>query len=201
MSGFNPDQLAQWKAIFQKAEQKFIIQGIDDGSKGFELHEADYDESEENIINIQKSNLKAVDMEYHFGRPVLGKILILPEEAAVQFSYPKPWAAISIYSNGDAPELPKDNRIGYLRMKFADIERPEFEAAFTHEQAKKIAFFTEKVWNKCKLLMIHCYAGVSRSPAVGKAISEIYQPNYALYFDRLYAPNALVYQVLKEELQ
>jgi hypothetical protein len=200
-SGFDPDQLAQWKAIAQAAEGKFIVQGMDDGNKQFSLHEADYDETEENIVNIQKANLKAVDMEYHFGRPVLGKILILPEEAAVQFTYPKPWAAISIYSNGDPPELRKENRIGYLRMKFADIEQPEFEAAFTQEQAKKIAFFTEKVWSKVKLLMVHCYAGVSRSPAIGKAISEVYQPNYAMFFDRLYAPNALVYKVLKEELQ
>jgi protein-tyrosine phosphatase len=43
--------------------------------------------------------------------------------------------------------------------------------------------------------MVHCLAGVCRSPAVAAAISQIKYNDDSLYFD-IYHPNTLVYNTM-----
>lgn len=148
--------------------------------------------------------------EFHFGRPVLGKILILPISAARQFTYNKPWAAISIASAPvELPVLSGENRIGLLQLCFEDLDAVPGEAfakAFPHkaenlfkeDHANKILDFVCDLWEKTNLLMIHCYAGASRSPAVGKALADVLQPRFSPYYDKIYQPNILVYRTIKE---
>lgn len=135
-----------------------------------------------------------------------GKILILSRRVAKVFSYDKPWACISIASHPD--ELPKLNstqRIDLLQLVFDDVEYIPAQGSNRHliseTQAEEIIKFAQVVWPNIDLLMIHCYAGISRSPAIGKFLSEIYQPEYAVYFDQIYAPNTLVYRILKESFE
>ena len=83
---------------------------------------------------------------------------------------------------------------------FDDIEWEKDNFQMLEEyQAKSIWAFVEKIWNDVEVLMIHCNAGISRSPAVAKAISAKYQPEFAEYFDQLYSPNKLVLEKLNKE--
>lgn len=138
---------------------------------------------------------------WYFGRPVIGKILILPRSAAKNFTYDKPWACISIAD--DESELPKINAVqrrGLLQLTFLDrdIVRNDGLNYFQKNHAQQIIDFVGNAWNDIDLMMIHCYAGLSRSPAVGKALSDEYQQNHSKWFDQLYQPNQLVYQTLKK---
>jgi hypothetical protein len=142
-------------------------------------------------------------------RPIFGKILILPRYSAEQFRFDKPWACISCtgWVDRDA-DINDENRIGLLRLIFEDLDAvpgPEWSAAhpekagrvFTPEQGKEIWNFVEKIWDNIDLLMIHCHAGASRSPAVGKAITEVYDdPKWLRFYDSIYMPNKLVYETL-----
>lgn len=137
---------------------------------------------------------------YVFNRPILGKILILPRNHAQLFQYNKPWSCISISELAvPDPPIQAENRIGLLRLRFDDIEfkRSEYKM-ISPAQAKWTWEFVDKIWKESELLMIHCAAGISRSPAMGKAISEKYQPEFAEYFDQLYSPNGLVYKLMRE---
>ena len=163
-----------------------------------------------NLIEIEeRKDIYQLNTVYFFNRPVLGKILILPRSSAQNFVYEKPWACISIAT--DPSELAKINqvqRVELLQLTFEDLEGcpagfaekfPEkAKNMFTEAHAQQILEFSKKWWNKIDLLMIHCYAGVSRSPAVGKALSDIYQSGFSDYFDMMFSPNKMVYSTIKK---
>lgn len=44
--------------------------------------------------------------------------------------------------------------------------------ALTEAQAAEIVSFVRRIRNEADVLLVHCVAGVSRSPAVGMAIAE-----------------------------
>lgn len=161
---------------------------------------------EERQQGFLKDNLNT---QFFSGRPVIGKILILPRSAAREFVYEKPWACISIASHpSELPKLNKVQQVALLQQTFEDLDGcsekfaqafPEKAAnLFTANHARQILNFVAEWWNHIDLLMIHCYAGSSRSPAVGKAISDIYQPELSHYFDAMFSPNRLVYETLKD---
>lgn len=196
-----------WKELADKAANIKVrpeLVKVDDTGLQEEIDDA------ADVVREQEKKRAELKTDFYFGRPVLGKILILPRSSAAQFRYEKPWACISVASASE--ELPKINavqRVGLLQLVFADLDAPaspSFRAnypeladrMFTEEQAKQILQFTKHYWNEIDLLMVHCYAGHSRSPAIGKAISDAYQPEFSKWFDAFYAPNKFVYQVLKE---
>lgn len=166
--------------------------------------------------NVVDNKLDVMSLEYHFDRPVLGKLLVLPEKTAKKFTYDKPWACISIVScdsnvdnrneailtKGTHPELSAENRTGLLQLVFDDIrwEVSQSECRvplFNEEMAKQIVCFVKDNWAKVDLLMIHCWAGLSRSAGVAKAISDVYQePKFSGIISRLYHPNPRVYDTL-----
>jgi predicted protein tyrosine phosphatase len=135
----------------------------------------------------------------YFGRPLLGKILVLPRRNVKEFRYSEgPWACISIAdSQDDFPFIDDSDRVDLLQMKFDDIEwARETFVTFNEGHAKEIVEFASKVWEKVDLIVIHCNAGISRSTAVGKGISKFYQPEFTSSFDKLWSPNKLVYDLL-----
>ena len=151
---------------------------------------------------MENAEQKIIDSDNYCGRPVLGKIVVLPQSALEEFTCPYPWSCISITGTGSLDRvIDETNRVDIFRVQFDDIE---FERPGTHlqqiteQQGDDIWDFVEKVWDKSALLMIHCAAGISRSTAVAKAISDAYQPEQASYFDQLYSPNMLVYKVLRK---
>lgn len=62
---------------------------------------------------------------------------------------------------------------GVLTLLVDDIVKPVDGAVlFTEEHARQIIEFVESMRRKADTLLIHCYAGNSRSAAVGKALLD-----------------------------
>ena len=201
------EEYATWAHLANLAATKEVRPEL------IQVDDEEFQEALNRLAQQQREKHKLfVEATYHFGRPVLGKILILPRSSARQFTYDKPWACISIGTFKE--ELPKINKVqltDILQLTFVDLDaqpgaawlerHPGEDKLFTSEQAKQIWEFVAKVWDDIDLLMIHCYAGISRSSAVGKAISEVYQPECVDYFGMLYDPNKLVHKILAETCQ
>ena len=116
---------------------------------------------------------------------------------AALFRCDRPWAAISITTEGDFPPLSEDNRQGLLQLAFADTADSDRPDAFTTVLATELLNFVEEVWDRVEVLLIHCEAGLSRSPGVAAALSQIYYGDDGQWFEYDF-PNTLVYHLLVE---
>jgi predicted protein tyrosine phosphatase len=139
----------------------------------------------------------------------LKNIIVLSRKWAKQFKCDKPWAAISVSTQpGDFPELSAENRLGLLRLCFWDISKPslrQLEAEdpklFTREQGREILDFVDEHWDKIDTLLVHCEAGMSRSPAIASAIISIKygEGADAEWFKTYHLLNRFVYKLITEE--
>lgn len=205
----NKDDYALWAQIANAAAEKKIrpeLIQVDD--EGLQQHLNTYCEKQRKREAANNKLYASLDTDFYFGRPVLGKILILPRSGARQFVYDKPWACISIASErAELPKLNKVQQVAILQETFEDLDGcsavfeklfPEKAAnLFTTDHANRIWDFVEHWWNDIDLLMVHCYAGASRSPAIGKAISDVYYPELSHYYDMMFQPNKLVYETMR----
>lgn len=88
-----------------------------------------------------------------------------------------------------------------LRLQFHDIRKPypdhqEFNSNLAELVVQWICAAAQK--DNIDHIMVHCYAGISRSAAVAKFIAEV----FGLYFDPTYsAHNPLVYELLWDAYQ
>lgn len=127
---------------------------------------------------------------------------VLSRTRARAFKCDLPWAAISISTEvGDFPELSEGNRVDLLRLRFWDVPNPReiTENVFSTEQAESIIRFADRVWNDIEVMLVHCEAGMSRSPACAAALEHIYHGpgSEASYFSKYY-PNNHVFKTLME---
>jgi len=157
------------------------------------------EQSKRKTILVNDGQKEIMDSDNYGGRPVIGKIVVLSRSLAEEFECDKEWACISIadaYLDQPHPALlPKH----LLKLQFDDIEfeRPG-KKQIDAKQAKQIRQFVEEIWDQVDLLMIHCNAGISRSAAIAKIISECYQPDFTYIFDQLYQPNPIVQQIVRK---
>lgn len=83
-------------------------------------------------------------------------------------------SATGVYNWCDGP-LFEDTSPKILSLFFHDIEEERIPyIAFNEDHAESIAVFV-KYWHKRRIkynLYVHCFAGISRSGAVGRVISE-----------------------------
>lgn len=113
-----------------------------------------------------------------------------------------PWAAISIVSAvGGNPILSTKNRVGLLNMAFEDIDflspTTPPELIFDQPKAQQILDFVAEMWPQVKCFLVHCHAGMSRSPAVAAAIEHIYHGEKSdSYWFKTKVPNMLVYRTI-----
>lgn len=109
------------------------------------------------------------------------------------------WAVISITSSGTSTQLQK-GWLDVLRLEFDDIvEYEEPYKLFSEGQARQITEFVMRCnAEDAEGLVVHCNAGVSRSAAVAKWISEKYGLGFPHAYDKY---NRYVYRLLKEENQ
>lgn len=158
------------------------------------------EKSNRKLLTDKDGEYQVLDMENHFGRHVIGKILVLPRIDAQRFTYDKPWACISISdSSCDEASIRDGNRVDILKLEFDDIQRIKSGyKRINFDQAKSIIEFTDKLWDEIDLLLIHCNAGISRSPACALVISERHQPEHAQLFEKLYSPNDFVVRMLRK---
>ncbi len=85
---------------------------------------------------------------------------------------------------------------GVLTLYFDDIER-EVDGAvlFSDEMAQEIIKFIRTYNNKVDTLLLHCYAGQSRSRAVGAFAFKMLGGDNSAWFEK-YSLNHYVYNVL-----
>lgn len=109
-------------------------------------------------------------------------------------------AIISIQKSADGGygfRFVANSRIkGVLTLLFDDVEAPAAELqAFTPDMARKIITFILAMKDHADTLLIHCYAGQSRSLAVGAFAVKLLGGDNSAYFARG-VPNSLVYNTL-----
>ena len=126
-------------------------------------------------------------------------ILVMSEAQARYAFHNKPYAIIG-FTDTDRifPEYyESENLVDTLVLSVDDITEPEENRVlFSYIHALQILAFVERHKNDIDLLIVHCVAGISRSPAVAAALSKIYGiNNYHTYFT-LYRPNEHVFNVL-----
>lgn len=126
-------------------------------------------------------------------------LIVLSRTQVSFFTCPYPWACISIASPGDGfPKICKVQCLDLINLEFADNENEEYEESmlFTEDHAKEIWRFVDKYWGKVSYLVVHCRAGVARSPAVAAAIAgvKLAEGNQSYFWK--YQPNQLVYDTM-----
>ncbi len=107
-----------------------------------------------------------------------------------------PHLMISIFSPNDKPKLPiNKNRIATLSLGFHDLDKKYNDyKIFSKKDAYSIFEFLKQ--NKStKNIVIHCDAGIARSPAIAAALAKIFNFDDLKYFKK-YLPNRLVYRTM-----
>jgi predicted protein tyrosine phosphatase len=112
------------------------------------------------------------------------------------------WAVISItdfaYTEHGSQAKLKEGWFDILRLEFDDITAPqEPYVLFSAQQAREIIEFVQRCNDeKLEGILVHCRAGISRSAAVAKWVSDKYNLAFPENYDQY---NLHVYQVLREE--
>ena len=83
----------------------------------------------------------------------------------------KDWDKLLAIEKKEYPFMTKENLIGFYESEGYPNRRGDL---FKEDFAKKILGDYEKIENKIDNLVIHCWEGLKRSPAVGIAMNEIY---------------------------
>ena len=115
-----------------------------------------------------------------------------------------PHVVISITSSRDDVARLRSNVMcrGVLRLSFPDAEAtsPLYPEAtlFSREQAEEIWVFVHQHLLDVRRIIVHCDAGLSRSPAVGAALARVLNGDDAEFFGGRYRPNMRVYRTLLE---
>ena len=113
-----------------------------------------------------------------------------------------PHVVISITSSADDVARVRSNPMcrGILRLSFVDAEAASDLYAerdlFSREQASEIWSFVEQHRSDVERIVVHCDAGLSRSPAVGAAIARMLNGTNTEFFAGRYQPNMRVYRLL-----
>lgn len=132
-------------------------------------------------------------------------IIVLPRRAIPELDTPLSWAMISIATHEDTwPEYDEKNCKKVLRLAFNDADfknsdNPNNEGTtedqlFDKKRANLILDFINEV--EVDMLVVHCEAGVSRSPAIAAVIAKILFNDDSKFFKAPYTPNMHVYRVL-----
>jgi predicted protein tyrosine phosphatase len=89
---------------------------------------------------------------------------------------------------------------GILRLFFLDADVPSDRHAeadlFSEEQAARVWSFVLQHRAQIERVIVHCDAGMSRSPAVAAAISRALTGDDGKFFGGRYRPNMRVYRTL-----
>lgn len=115
-----------------------------------------------------------------------------------------PHVVISITSSPDDQARIRANPQcrGVLRLSFADADVASEiigeDALFTPEQARRIWEFVVAHRDHVERIIVHCDAGVSRSPAVAAALARALNGDDSEFFGGRYTPNRRVYRLLLE---
>jgi predicted protein tyrosine phosphatase len=100
-------------------------------------------------------------------------VCVLSREAAERYQPGELEICISISDPEAPPAQLSDSFLAILRLNFSDIVTAELPAdvLFAQEHAAAIKHFLAR-WPQAERLVIHCHAGVSRSPGVALGLCD-----------------------------
>ena len=106
--------------------------------------------------------------------------------------------SISDPQQGRADIADNAHTVDVLFMEFHDINKAEHDMIlFSQDHAVQILNFFKHYWNQIDLVIVHCNAGMSRSPAVAAALTKISNQDDNVWF-KTKTPNSLVYRTILE---
>jgi hypothetical protein len=113
---------------------------------------------------------------------------------------PEKHILISVTDPNDAADIPeRDTCQDILRLEFNDSYRFGTEGVarvmFSEEQAQQVIDFVNKYHTKVPLLVVHCFAGMNRSPAIAAAVARMLGQSDE-YFFKNHEPDSWVYRTL-----
>lgn len=112
---------------------------------------------------------------------------------------------VSIYDEELVPPQIEDGGAvrSVFRMHFPDIDDCDasylMKYAATAEDLAGLKDFIDEIKDDCDLLLVHCVAGISRSPAVASAIEEYLGFEDTIWSSGRYNPNRHVYRLALQE--
>ena len=117
-----------------------------------------------------------------------------------KFTIPDRHVLISVTDPGDKANIPdRPTCQGILRLEFNDTYRygrPGVQRViFSAKQAREVLDFVDEWKGKVPLLVVHCFAGMNRSPAVAAAVSRVLGQGDEFFFKK-YDPDAWVYRTI-----
>ena len=127
---------------------------------------------------------------------------------------------VSIFTPGrtdkfaDLKPITNNHTKKLIRLGFHDLDRMPKKGSAAEEVFGPIVLFNKnmadeiiKITKNVEIVIVHCDAGQSRSPAVAAALSKFYNGDDSIYFSSgsmyglpRYTPNMLVYKILLERL-
>lgn len=126
---------------------------------------------------------------------MLKEVVFTSQAKAEALSARRNWAVISITAPGEPEASLQEGWHSVIRLQFDDVdvsESSEFKL-FDAADAANIVSFVSVVKNQVEGILVHCYAGISRSAAIAKFIAE----ENAVYFpDKYGIYNKAIYRVL-----
>ncbi|WP_283742988.1 hypothetical protein [Sideroxydans sp. CL21] len=127
-------------------------------------------------------------------------VIFVSQQSACERAAWRNWSVISITDINFVDAPLQSGWQDVLRLKFDDISEINHDGyvRMGELQARAVIEFVQRMNEdkRCEGILVHCWAGVSRSAAVAKWISE----RYRLSFPKDYAyANQHVYMLLREE--
>lgn len=107
-------------------------------------------------------------------RPVIPDLVVLSREDAERYEPRGLEICISISDPDAAPARVSPRFAAVLRLSFDDVtERGEpSDILFAEDHAREIRDFLDS-WSSAERVMVHCNAGVSRSPGVALGLCDV----------------------------
>jgi len=131
--------------------------------------------------------------------------LVLNRKLAGTETLNVPYVVISITDcdKQDAKLARSSNCKGVLKLKFSDADEPQSNVRlFTPKDARKILRFVEEHSTDSECIVVHCEAGLSRSPGVASALSVLTNgERQDDFFFKHYRPNSHVRRVILDEAE
>lgn len=131
-------------------------------------------------------------------------IKVLSRQKMESFSLDEDYAVISICEpNENLPIFLEDtHRKKVLKIEIHDVDNKELAINHNYkmignQEAIDILNYIESLKNKINVIVIHCFAGISRSSGVAAALYKIYTGDDSIIFENpRYVPNSLVYTTI-----
>lgn len=102
--------------------------------------------------------------------------LVLSQDRACAYEPPGTEVCISITNPGATPPELSERFRAVLRLTFTDIAEPSpyaWDRLFSPDNARDILAFVAQWWD-AERIVIHCQAGLSRSPGVALALCDLH---------------------------